>query len=310
MALGFALTAFWPWNIAGIFPDKRQNANRTDAAPQFHPALKGAAEVSNGGSSNGVPYNRVNVGLSAADIQPPWFVTQEGFHAEAILKSGRKLQAAHSAENTMERMEQFQMLSDAMMQKMAGFKPWMNEPSRWNTSSVQIFNYEAAQHPGEDLAGATIKGEVTLRINKFVVVKTMPFASGEMLRLPRKNYILHDVAFGPGGVRCKVVSNSVYSTLRGDTSDIDWWGIKWLVYNRAKNEYLRGGGGSSGTYALFYTVITSEQNVLQPVPNEQGKAQQAMAADWENGAEISFFTVEPGAMITLPFEMKNVDLGH
>jgi hypothetical protein len=315
LALSVLLCRYWSCDLSRFFQNHPRNTGELASPLRDHITfalkdIKGGGNNFSGGTGNGIRYTTVTHEVSIEGVEPPYFATLVDYHAVATLKSGRTISAAFDP--VMSNAGRSEALQGAVVrQKVAGFASTLVYPG-WNPSALEIFNYLPDQYQNEDLTGATIKGELTLEIHQIVIVKTMPFKTGEVVDLPRRRYLLQEVAFDPDAVHLKLVINSVPSVLRGDDTPADAWrSLAWLVFNRSKREKLQSGGGhGTGTNELLYDVGTSDERLRLDTADDRKREAEPLPADWADNAEISFFSIEPCGRITFPYEVKNVDLQH
>ena len=109
----------------------------------------------------------------------------------------------------------------------------------WSENEFEIFNYQPDKYRNEDLTGVSIKGVLTLEIRRAFILKTVPLKPEQTVDMPRRHYTIKNVDYTPDSIEFKLTANSAASTLRGDfPGSGDWENLTWLVFNRAKGEWL------------------------------------------------------------------------
>ncbi len=184
---------------------------------------------------------------------------------------------------------------------------------KWDRTHLEIFNYLPVRYQNDDLTRARVSGTITLEIRRVFVLKTMPLKQGATIDMPRRHIVLRNVTFADGKASCEILKTSLPSVLRGDTGWDYWNSFMWLVFNHAKGECLEQiGGESRNTSEFFYHFSFTREEFRRAAVNDWNwkKYEAPIPADWADHAEISFFSSEPCGRITLPYEVKSVDLPH
>ena len=70
------------------------------------------------------------------------------------------------------------------------------------------------------------------------------------------------------------------------------------------------GGAGGGPMFLFDTMAQDVKLMRQEETGNWMNNRKPIPGDWSTGAEISFFSTEPCGRISLPYEIKSVDLKH
>ncbi len=251
---------------------------------------------------NGEPCKSYSHMFSLTGVEPPYYVTMMDYHAVITLKSGRTIQSEY---NDVNGHGSIGGLDDGVRSFMVGMVP--TEPETWTGHFFEILNYFPGRHPKEDFSGASVKGSLTLEIRKAVLVKTAPFRPGVTVDFPRQRYQLDRAEYSDHTLRYDLIRTSVKSVLRGSPA-FDWDEFSMLIYNPAMRSSNAGGGNGGDFRGGFFCEVNRFDGDSQLVIGDWRS--KPMPAEWMDNAKISFFTTEPCGRITLPYEIKGVNLEH
>ncbi len=323
--LAIVLYHSWPFNLSTVFTE--QPPHPAELAPELRDKIsfnlwrpngvtKPEQTQINGAGWNGYLTEHVQLGVEFRGIEPPYYVTQTGYRAEATLRSGHKISSDYNDTITHGGgMLETGGFGEDLREQIAGFTPASS--SRWSIYNIDIFGYPVERVRGEDLTGVSIGGVGTFEIRRASIFRTLPLKAGLVLDLPRKRYVFTRVDFGRNSLHIEVMKKSMAVALRGDVpnwsgSDNPMSDPTWLVINRRKGEFLVPNGNSSTgdvfTYELHRPMLLNNTTGRVDVQAAMAHQKEPIPDDWADGAEICFYATATCGQMTFPYQVPAIDL--
>jgi hypothetical protein len=315
--VALSLLAFLcPYNLDRVFFEQSAGAMSPGELARIRLALVPSGGDSrscqiNYGSTNGITYAYLNQKVRLDGIRPPYFVQTFGYHAVISLRSGRTIESDYSDSSGHVGAGG---LSSAKIAFAAGFRSY-EPPAEQDRlqGTLDLICYLPKNLPHEDIAGATVKGVVTLDVRRAGVAGSIPFRAGACFDGRRTRYQITSVESSDNEVHLNMDRFTAPLTLRGDLGsyyspdDLLVLGVYRPFGEQLYQNSSGGNGGFNAGVHMLRMDISFGRGPWQATRyNPPGW--RPLPSGWPSDSELVFVRSDPCGQVSLPYEIDNVDL--